>query len=982
MNRKTTFLSPIRFIALSLCCLLLALVGCSHTQTGVDSTLTVPFSPSTATGKPYLQLETRRHTATIRRIAVDAGERYLVSASEDKTARVWELSSGKLLQTLRPPLGDGNEGKLYAIAISPDGAEVAVGGFTGKDNSYDWHIYFFDTVSGRLLRQIGQLPEVVNHLAYSAEGKYLAAALHGANGIRVYDSTGLRQVSSDLAYSDSSYWVEFDRSGRLLSSSFDGYIRLYDQNFKLIKKQAPTGGKQPYAARFSPEGDKIAVGFHDVTAVDVLATDSLALLYAADTRAFNNNSLDNVAWSADGQELYAGGTYVDGVGNCPIIKWPQAGRGVASILPAANNTVMGIRSLSQNRLAYGTADPAWGVMDNTGVKRIETTPVQVDHRQSSPDKLLLSADASVVEFISGGKAKAFSLLDVHYLNATDGLLSHAKTSAPGLTVTDWENKTSPKLNGKAISLKNYEISRRLAITADAQHFVLGADWTLRFYDRLGQQLWPPIVTPATAWAVNISRDQRFAVAAFGDGTIRWYSLKDGKEQLAFFPKNNGADWVMWTPEGFFNTGGNGKELVGYALNQGQNKEAQFVAVSQLYDSFYRPDLIAKRLEQTDEAEAIIQQAVAKIGDVQTVLKDGPPPSLEMVASEQRGSELLLKFRATDHGGGIGNIRYRVNGVEQETRQVFPGLVGLEPNEIRIPLSQSRNKVELFAYNKNNTVPSQSLTAEANLSVADPVKPSLYVLALGVSRYQDPRKNLKFADADANAFAAMLKTGSGQLFKDKHIVTLTNEQVTLAALSQRFAELAGQVQTNDVFVLYLAGHGLVIDASYHFIPSDAVYTSERAMHEASLSEQRLRELLTSIKALKSVIFLDTCFAGSLKVADSKPTLLAAGDSPNDRVRGDYYEEIAITRLREGTGRAVLSAASGEKLALEGYQGHGYFTYALLDGLKGAADIDKDRQVDVQELSSFLGKAVPKLSNNRQFPVLETDKLIDFPIGITQ
>jgi hypothetical protein len=53
-------------------------------------------------------------------------ERYLVTASVDKTARVWDLTSGKLLQVLRPPIGPGDEGKLYAVAISPDGETVSL----------------------------------------------------------------------------------------------------------------------------------------------------------------------------------------------------------------------------------------------------------------------------------------------------------------------------------------------------------------------------------------------------------------------------------------------------------------------------------------------------------------------------------------------------------------------------------------------------------------------------------------------------------------------------------------------------------------------------------------------------------------------------------------------------------------------------------------------------------------------------------------
>ena len=72
-------------------------------------------------------LETGMHTAKIFRFDVDRAGRYGVSASNDKTARVWDLASGRLLQTLRVPVSKDDEGKLRAVAISPDGARVAVG---------------------------------------------------------------------------------------------------------------------------------------------------------------------------------------------------------------------------------------------------------------------------------------------------------------------------------------------------------------------------------------------------------------------------------------------------------------------------------------------------------------------------------------------------------------------------------------------------------------------------------------------------------------------------------------------------------------------------------------------------------------------------------------------------------------------------------------------------------------------------------------
>ena len=73
------------------------------------------------------------HTATINRIAVDRAGRWAVTASDDKTARIWNLASGQLVRVLRVPLGEGDEGKLYAVALSPDGALVALGGFTQPD---------------------------------------------------------------------------------------------------------------------------------------------------------------------------------------------------------------------------------------------------------------------------------------------------------------------------------------------------------------------------------------------------------------------------------------------------------------------------------------------------------------------------------------------------------------------------------------------------------------------------------------------------------------------------------------------------------------------------------------------------------------------------------------------------------------------------------------------------------------------------------
>ena len=83
--------------------------------------------------EPFLVLEPGRHTAVIKRLDADREGRFLVTASDDKTVRVWAAEDGRLLRTLRLPAGPGDVGKAYAAAISPDGALVAAGGWTSAD---------------------------------------------------------------------------------------------------------------------------------------------------------------------------------------------------------------------------------------------------------------------------------------------------------------------------------------------------------------------------------------------------------------------------------------------------------------------------------------------------------------------------------------------------------------------------------------------------------------------------------------------------------------------------------------------------------------------------------------------------------------------------------------------------------------------------------------------------------------------------------
>src|SRR4029079_14900393 len=80
---------------------------------------------------PYLELDTKGHMALIRSIVFTPDGSELISASDDKTIRVWDVATGRIVRTIRGEIGDGDPGKIYALALSRDGRLLAAGGCTG-----------------------------------------------------------------------------------------------------------------------------------------------------------------------------------------------------------------------------------------------------------------------------------------------------------------------------------------------------------------------------------------------------------------------------------------------------------------------------------------------------------------------------------------------------------------------------------------------------------------------------------------------------------------------------------------------------------------------------------------------------------------------------------------------------------------------------------------------------------------------------------
>ncbi|MGH8581288.1 MAG: WD40 repeat domain-containing protein, partial [Gammaproteobacteria bacterium] len=332
----------------------------------------------------------------IRRVAVDEAHGIIVTASDDKSARVWDLETGRLLQTLRYAIDSKQEGRLFALALHPNGKIVAVAGWTGWDWDAKASVYLFDVSTGEMLHRIRDLPHVVGYLSFSKNGDFLAIGLAGQAGVLVYRTKDFSLAAEGYGYAQAVLGIDFDGAGRMVTASLDGFIRLYDPRFELIKKLRVHGRFEPVMVRFSPDGAKIAVGSYS-TQIAVLSTTDLSLLYMPANQALGDQkNLPGVAWSPDGKLLYACGDFT-GSGETPLYRWEDEGRGEMTRLRTARLRVTGLEPLREGRVVYTAEDPVLGLLDATGNKTWFRATEIADFRDIGA-ALRVSRNAAAVQF--------------------------------------------------------------------------------------------------------------------------------------------------------------------------------------------------------------------------------------------------------------------------------------------------------------------------------------------------------------------------------------------------------------------------------------------------------------------------------------------------------------------------------------------------------------------------------------------------------
>jgi hypothetical protein len=555
--------------------------------------------------RPVLAIDPGMHTNVIRDAAVDAEVRWAVTGSEDKTVRVWSLADGALLRTIRVPAGPGDVGKIYAVAMSPDGALIAAAGWTrGIDAGQQEQIYLFDRASGVLRQRIIGLPTEVLRLTFSPDGNLLAA-LTGDKGLRIYArDQDWAELARDTQYSWASYGAAFAPDGRLATTEFEGKVRLYagpltDDIRPTITATAP-GGQRPWDIAFTPDGSRVAIGHNASGAVDVLDGHTLAPLARPDLSGIKA-PLPHVAWSADGRTLFAAGSYAM-LAARRILAWDDAGGDARRALPAGSNSVSRLVSLPGGDLLVASLDPGLTRLRSDGGARWAHGPPMADFR-SQENSLSVSSDGTLIDFGFAVLGKIPARFDLRSLALVLDPPRDGRTTPPRqntLNIEGWLMHR-PTLDGRPLPLSPYDTSMSLAVHPAGDRFVLGTSFALTAFEAAGRELWSRPV-PGSVWAVNITGDGRLVVAAYQDGTIRWHRMTDGVELLAFMPLPDRTNWVAWTPEGFYGATAGAHRVLRWHVNRGWDP-ADSLAIEDIIGSF-RPAVLPFVLQEMETPRAL------------------------------------------------------------------------------------------------------------------------------------------------------------------------------------------------------------------------------------------------------------------------------------------------------------------------------------------------------------------------------------------
>ena len=332
------------------------------------------------------------------------------------------------------------------------------------------------------------------------------------------------------------------------------------------------------------------------------------------------------------------------------------------------------------------------------------------------------------------------------------------------------------------------------------------------------------------------------------------------------------------------------------------------------------------------------------------------PTCEILSPDKGSSystpTILLRYLA-HVAPNIGyTVKFLVAGQEvmpiEHAPQKSKGATNVQGIEVELPMPQEIGRETAVSVQVVDNYGTWAEPKTILLKYAgEKPKPTLHVLAVGISNYPaSDLQNLNYAAKDAQDFVKTIGKSDLSMYKEFKSTLILNDEATTSNLRRQLTQLASRVGQDDVVMLFFSGHGINQNDEKYFMTS----SSSAEEYYNGLEFNFIRERMTNMaqnKHCRVVVFMDACQSGAMF-----------------STKGTVKD---ITFAAPGIVGFYSSTASEQSAEQDDIQ-NGVFTKVLLDGLKGAA-VDKDGQITLHQLDSYVKKHVSEQTKGRQTPIVE-------------